>query len=154
MITHGTATLEETAYFLGLTLKLDMPVVLVGSQRPSNTLSSDAALNLYNGLRVAAEPAARGLGVLVVLNDEIHAARDVTKTSTYRLQTFRSPASGVIVVMASRGISGRVAASEFTKRNGFLVADNLSPQKARLLLSLCLIEDRSPEDIQLAFSCH
>src|SRR5260370_5620380 len=96
VITHGTASLEETAYFLHLTLKVSIPVVMVGSQRPSNAMSSDAGLNLYNALRVAAEPAASGLGVLVVLNDEIHAAREVTKTSTYRLQTFRSPAAGLL----------------------------------------------------------
>ncbi len=82
VITHGTATLEETAYFLNLTLKVDATVVLVGSQRPATGLSSDAGLNLLNALRVAGAPAARGLGVLVLLNDEVQAAREVTKTST------------------------------------------------------------------------
>jgi L-asparaginase len=96
VITHGTATLEETAYFLNLTLKAEIPVVVVGAQRPISGLSTDAALNLVNAVRVAASHDARGLGVLVLLNDEIHAARDVTKTSTYRLQTFRSPDLGVL----------------------------------------------------------
>lgn len=90
VVTHGTATLEETAFFLNLTLAVSQPVVLVGAQRPASALASDAGMNLVAALRVAGAPAARGKGVLVVLNDEIHAARDVAKTSTYRLQTFRS----------------------------------------------------------------
>jgi len=96
VVTHGTATLEETAYFLNLTLKVDATVVLVGSQRPATGLSSDAALNLVNAVRVAGAPEARGLGVLVLLNDEIQAAREVTKTSTLRLETFRSPDVGML----------------------------------------------------------
>jgi len=92
VIPHGTATLEETAFFLNLTLALAtaQPVVLVGAQRPASALGTDAGMNLVNALRVAGSPEARGKGVLVVLNDEIHAARDVVKTSTYRVQTFRS----------------------------------------------------------------
>ncbi|MGC2202194.1 MAG: asparaginase, partial [Stellaceae bacterium] len=90
VIPHGTATLEETAFFLNLTLATAQPVVLVGAQRPASALGSDAGMNLVNALRVAGSSDARGKGVLVVLNDEIHAARDVVKTSTYRLQAFRS----------------------------------------------------------------
>ena len=90
VITHGTNTLEETAYFLNLTVRHDRPVVLVGAQRPATAISADGPLNLLNAVRTAASPAARGKGVLVVLNDEINAARDVTKTSTYRVETFRS----------------------------------------------------------------
>jgi L-asparaginase len=96
VIGHGTATLEETAYALDLTLKLDIPVVMVGSQRPLNGLSSDAPSNLLGAVRVAADPASRGRGVLVALNDEIQAARDVAKTSTARLQTFRTPDFGIL----------------------------------------------------------
>src|SRR5258705_221393 len=96
VITHGTATLEETAYFLDLTLKVETTVVLVGAQRPATGLSSDAGLNLLNAIRVAGAPEARGLGVLVVLNDEIQTAREVTKTSTLRLETFRSPDLGML----------------------------------------------------------
>ena len=96
VILHGTASLEETAYFLGLTVKVAVPVVVVGSQRPASALSTDAGMNLANVIRTAASPQARGLGVLVLLNDEIHAAREVTKTSTFRLQTFRSPDFGVL----------------------------------------------------------
>ena len=90
VIPHGTATLEETAFFLNLTLAVGQPVVLVGAQRPASALGTDAGMNLVNALRVAGAPEARGKGVLVVLNDEIHPARDVVKTSTYRVQTFRS----------------------------------------------------------------
>ena len=90
VITHGTNTLEETAYFLNLTVRHDRPVVLVGAQRPATAISADGPLNLLNAVRTAASPEARGKGVLVVMNDEINAARDVTKTSTYRLETFNS----------------------------------------------------------------
>jgi L-asparaginase len=90
VIPHGTATLEETAFFLNLTLGVSQPVVLVGAQRPASALGTDAGMNLVNALRVAGSPEARGKGVLAVLNDEINAARDVVKTSTYRVQTFRS----------------------------------------------------------------
>ena len=90
VIPHGTATLEETAFFLNLTLGVSQPVVLVGAQRPASALGTDAGMNLVNALRVAGCEEARGKGVLVVMNDEIHPARDVVKTSTYRVQTFRS----------------------------------------------------------------
>jgi L-asparaginase len=96
VLTHGTATLEETAYFLNLVLKVEQPVVLVGAQRPASALGTDAGMNLVAALRTAGSTAARGKGVLVTLNDEIHAAREVTKTSTYRLQTFRSPDFGAL----------------------------------------------------------
>jgi L-asparaginase len=94
VITHGTNTLEETAYFLNLTLKSDRPVVLVGAMRPASGLSADGDLNLVNGIRVAAAADSRGRGVLVVLNDTIHAARAVTKTATLRLETFKAPDLG------------------------------------------------------------
>ncbi len=93
---HGTATLEETAYALNLTAKVDVPIVVVGSQRPASALSTDAGLNLVNAVRTAASPQARGMGVLVCLNDEVQSAREVTKTSTARVQTFRSPDFGVL----------------------------------------------------------
>ena len=89
VITHGTNTLEETAYFLNLSLKTDKPVVLVGSMRPASALGADGYLNLLNAVRVAAAPESRGCGVLVVMNDRIYGARDLTKTATYRVEAFQ-----------------------------------------------------------------
>jgi L-asparaginase len=90
--------MEETAYFLNLTVKTDKPVVLVGSMRPSTAVSADGPLNLYNAVAVAADPEARGRGVLVVMNDEIHGAHSLTKTSTTAVETFMSPLRGLIGV--------------------------------------------------------
>jgi L-asparaginase len=239
VITHGTATLEETAYFLNLTLKVEIPVVVVGAQRPATGLSSDAAMNLLNALRVAAAPEARGLGVLVLLNDEIQAAREVTKASTLRLETFRShdlgmlgyadpdgrvaiyrkptrrhapdtefdvrgrtglprvdvaasyagadgtairafvaagaraivsaslppgvvtPGEreamreaherGVLVVVSSRAGSGRVLPRTSLREAGFVVADNLNPQKARVLAMLALTRSEEYAEVQRIF---
>jgi len=94
VVTHGTDTLEETGFFLDLVIKSDKPVVLVGSMRPATSTSADGPLNLYNAVAVAADPAARGLGVLVVVNDDLHAARDIQKTNTTDVQTFTSPNRG------------------------------------------------------------
>lgn len=96
VVTHGTSTLEETAYFLNLTVKSDRPVVVVGSMRPATAISADGPLNLLNAVRVAASPEARGKGALIVLNDEINSARDATKTNTYRVETFRAPELGIL----------------------------------------------------------
>jgi L-asparaginase len=100
VITHGTDTMEETAYFLNLVVKTDKPVVLVGSMRPSTAVSADGPLNLYNGVGVAVDPKARGRGVLLVMNDWIHAAHSLTKTSTTSVQTFMSPLRGLVGVAA------------------------------------------------------
>ena len=91
VITHGTDTLEETSYFLNLTVKSNKPVVMLGSMRPGTALSADGPLNLYNAVAVAASKEAVGKGTLVVMNDEIHSARDVTKTNATRVDTFKSP---------------------------------------------------------------
>lgn len=212
VITHGTATLEETAYFLNLTLKVEIPVVLVGAQRPPNSLGTDAGMNLLNAVRLAADPQARGLGVLVLLNDEIQAAREVTKTSTYRLETFRTPdlgmlgyadadgriaiyraptrrrapntdfdvrgqealprvdiaysyagsdgalilaliavgAEGIVCAALAPGLvtPGELAAQQEART---VTADNLNPQKARILAMLGLTRTRDPETIQRYF---
>jgi L-asparaginase len=96
VLTHGTSTLEETAYFLNLTVKHERPVILVGSMRPATAISADGPLNLLNAVRTAISSEARGKGVLVVMNDEINGARDVTKTNTHRVETFRSPELGFL----------------------------------------------------------
>jgi L-asparaginase len=241
VVPHGTATLEETAYFLHLVLKTDKTVVLVGAQRPASALSSDAGMNLLGAVRAAIDPAAAGPGVLVALNDEIQSAREATKTSTYRLQTFRSPdfgalghidgdgvriyrrparrhaphtefdvariehlprvdiaysyggadgtvidalvmagargivsaglapgipaplertaieqaaKAGVVVVQASRAGSGRVARRRYLREAGIVGADNLNPQKARILLMLALTRSSDADDIQRMFDTY
>ena len=97
-ITHGTDTMEETAYFLNLVVKSDKPVVLTGSMRPSTSLSADGPLNIYNAVGVASDRRARGRGVLVVVNDDIHGARAITKRHTTDVQTFVSPEVGLVGV--------------------------------------------------------
>ncbi|MFC0410170.1 asparaginase [Roseomonas elaeocarpi] len=241
VVGHGTASLEETAYALHLCAKVAVPIVVTGSQRPSSALSTDAGLNLVNAVRVAADPRSRGLGVLVLLNDEIQSAREVTKTSTGRMQTFRSPdfgvlgqadgdsvnyyrrpvragapdtvfdiraldalprvdisysyagsdgtavraflaagargivsagfapgfcgpgdleplrqavRDGVIVVQSTRAGSGRVFPSTKLREYGFLTADNLSPQKARILLSLALTRTTDPAEVARLFATY
>lgn len=98
VVTHGTDTMEETAYFLNLVVKSEKPVVLVGSMRPSTAVSADGPLNLFNAVGVAADPQSAGRGVLVVMNDWIHGAHSLTKTSTTAVQTFMSPLRGLIGV--------------------------------------------------------
>ncbi|RJG18954.1 type II asparaginase [Massilia cavernae] len=240
VITHGTDTLEETAYFLNLVVKSRKPVVLVGSMRPSTAISADGPINLYNAVSLAASPEAAGRGVLVAMSDQIHAGRDVSKSNTTMVDTFRTPelgmlgyfqggkpffyrqvtrkhtvetefdvsalnalpnvevslahanvggvavdafvaagakgivhagvgngslpaktrpslaaarAKGVIIVRASRVGQGILA------RNGeanddeldYVVADTLSPQKARILLMLALTKTNNTKDIQRMF---
>jgi L-asparaginase len=96
VITHGTDTLEETAYLLHLTVKSSKPVVLTAAMRPASALSADGPLNLLNAVTVAASEAAHGQGVLVAFNNRIHSARDVVKTSTYAVDAFQSPEIGAL----------------------------------------------------------
>jgi L-asparaginase len=98
VVTHGTDTMEETAFFLNLVVKSDKPVVMVGSMRPSTAVSADGPLNLFNAVGVAADPNAKGRGVLVVMNDWIHGAHSLTKTNTTAVQTFMSPLRGLVGV--------------------------------------------------------
>lgn len=96
VITHGTDTIEETAYFLDLTVKSRKPVVIVGAMRPSTAISADGPINLYNAVLLAGSKDAIGKGVLVALNDQINAAREVTKTNTSTTDTFKSPELGML----------------------------------------------------------
>lgn len=240
VVTHGTDTMEESAFFLNLVVKSDEPVVMVGSMRPSTAVSADGPLNLYNAVGVAADPRGGGRGVLVVMNDWVHAAHSLTKTSTTAIQTFMSPLrglvgvasygvndfyntpawkhtlesefdvagvtalprvdiifasvdmspelidasvasgakgiviagvgngnmnaaaveaaaravqKGVIVVRSSRvpvGSVGRNVELDDDKL-GFIASDELNPQKSRILLSLALLEPRTPAEIQNLF---
>jgi L-asparaginase len=243
VVTHGTDTMEETAFFLNLVVKGDKPVVMVGSMRPSTAVSADGPLNLYNAVGVAIDPAAKGRGVLVVMNDWIHAAHSLTKTSTTAIQTFMSPLRGVVGVSAygkndfyntpqwkhtsgsefdvasvnklprvdivfgcadmspdlidasvANGAKGIViagvgngnmnkasldAAANAVKKGvvvvrssrvatgsvgrnvevnddelGFIASDELNPQKARILLSLALLKQRSKADLQNLFTSY
>lgn len=123
VVTSGTDTLEETAYFLDLTLHTEKPVVVVGSMRNPSTLGYEGAANLLDGYRVAADPASRGKGVLVVLNDEINSARDVTKTDAHRLDTFQSRDYGILgVVDADRVVYYRDVVKRHTSRSEFDVS--------------------------------
>jgi L-asparaginase len=240
VVTHGTDTMEETAFFLNLAVKSDKPVVMVGSMRPSTAVSADGPLNLYNAVAVAADPAAKGRGVLVVMNDWIHGAHSLTKTSTTAVQTFMSPLRGLIgvsnygkndfynippwrhttqsefdvsgvtklprvdiifmaadassdlidaavkdgakgiviagvgngnmnkasVEAAARAVKEGVAVVRSSRvatgsvgRNvelnddelGFVASDELNPQKARILLTLALLQPRSPTQLQQLF---
>jgi glutamin-(asparagin-)ase len=114
VVTHGTDTIDETAYFLHLTLKSIKPVVVVGAMRPPSALSSDGPLNLYNAIVVAASQLARGKGTLVVSNDEIHTARDVVKTNTFKQDAFKSPYGPLGFIVEGKPIFYRLPARRHT----------------------------------------
>lgn len=240
VITHGTDTIEETAYFLNLVVKTRKPIVMTAAMRPSSALSADGPLNFYNAVAVAANQSAIGRGVLVVVNDWIHGASSLTKTSTTAVQTFLSPLrgligtiaygepefyrgpvgkntldsefsldgvstlprvdiimayenmdgalihaaassgakgiviagvgngnmtaaalaalageskKGIVCVRSSRVVTGRVARDIEVDDDklGLVASEDLSPQKARVLLRLALLRQRSLEDLQRIF---
>jgi L-asparaginase len=137
VIGHGTNTIEETAYFLNLTLKRDAPVVLAGAMRPASGMSTDTELNVVNAVRVAADPASAGRGVLVVLNDTILAARDVTKTATYRLQAFQARDAGPLGYADADGrvIWNHRTEKPHTTQTEFDVADLQSLSRVDVVVS-------------------
>lgn len=104
VITHGTDTLEETAYFLDLVLETDKPVIITGAIRASNEIGSDGLYNLINSIRTAADPDAAAKGVLVVMNDEIHSAKNTTKVSTSNVATFQSPQYGPLGIITKDSV--------------------------------------------------
>lgn len=104
VITHGTDTLEETAYFIDLTIKTKIPIVFTGAMRSSNEIGSDGLYNFISALRVASDSKASDRGVLVVMNDEIHTAQYVTKTATSNVATFQSPQFGPVGMVTKQDI--------------------------------------------------
>ncbi len=135
VVTSGTDTLEELAYFLNLTVRSERPVVVVGSMRNPSTLGYEGAANLQEGFRVAAEPSSRGRGVLVVLNDEINAAREVTKTDALRLNTFQSRGYGILgVVDTDRVIYYRDVVKRHTVKSEFDVSTMTSLPRVDVVL--------------------
>ncbi|WP_291994810.1 asparaginase [Candidatus Accumulibacter sp. ACC003] len=119
VITHGTDTLEETAYFLNLVVHTDKPIVVVGSMRPGTAMSADGMLNLYNAVSVAASKDARGKGVLVTMNDEISSGRDVAKTVNIRTEAFKSPWGPLGMVVEGKNYWFRLPAKRHTMNSEF-----------------------------------
>ena len=239
VITHGTDTLEETAYFLNLTIKSKKPVVIIGAMRPATAISADGPVNLLNAVKLAASKEAIGQGVLIAMNDQINSARDATKTNTTHVETFKSfelgylgyfqngepkfyrqstrkhtyqsefdimhvstlpkvdiiyeyincnsdlakaavnlganglviaalghgnihkdmipgleliSQKGIPVVRSSRVGNGIVSKNYLDDKCGFIAADSLNPQKARILLMLALLKTTEKDEIRRIFS--
>ncbi len=119
VVTHGTDTLEETAYFLNLTVQTDKPIVVVGSMRPGTALSADGALNLYDAVSVAGSPDARGKGVLVTMNDEIHTGRDVAKLVNIKTEAFKSQWGPLGMVVEGKNYWFRAPTKRHTSQSEF-----------------------------------
>lgn len=144
VVTSGTDTLEELAYFLHLTVRTDKPLVVVGSMRRPETPGYEGEANLLAGFRVAADPASRGRGVLVVLNDEINSARDVTKTDAWRLDTFRSGRYGLLgVVDPDRVVFYRSPERRHTTRSEF----DLTAVRALPRVDIALVYQGAPGSV-------
>jgi L-asparaginase len=136
VITSGTNTLEETSSFLHLTVRSDKPVVLVGAMRPATAISADGPLNLLNAVKTAIAQESRGKGGLIVLNDEINAARDTTKTNTLRVETFRAPELGILGYVDEDRVSYyRAPTRRHTANSEFDVTSLTSLPKVTILYS-------------------
>ena len=136
VVTSGTNTLEETSYFLNLTVRSDRPVVLVGAMRPATAISADGPLNLLNAVKTAIAPESRGKGGLIVLNDEINAARDTTKTNTLRVETFRAPELGILGYIDEDKVSYyRATTKRHTLNSEFDVTNLTTLPKVTILYS-------------------
>jgi L-asparaginase len=121
-ITHGTDTMEETSYFLDLVVHSDKPVVLTGSMRPSTAMSADGPLNIYNAVAIAADPAAKGRGVLVTVDDDIHSAHDIVKGHTTDVGTMGSGEAGLIgATLFGKNTWYRSPAQTHTKKSEFSI---------------------------------
>ncbi len=144
VVTSGTDTLEETAFFLHLTVRDPRPVVVVGSMRNPSTLGYEGAANLLEGVRVAADPAARNKGALVVLNDEINSARNVTKTDALRLQTFRSREYGQLGVVDRDRV---VFFNQITQRTNERIEFDLSKVAELPRVDVIMVYQGAPGDL-------
>ena len=146
VVTHGTNTLEETAWLLHLVVASERPIVLTGAMRPASALSGDGPLNMVNAVRLAASDAAHGLGTLVLLDDTIHGARGIVCAGTGagyptpgEVEALeRASAAGVAVIQATRVAAGRVPAIASLVSRGWVAVGDLNPWKARILLRLAL----------------
>jgi L-asparaginase len=148
VVTHGTDTMEETAFFLNLVVKSDKAVVMVGSMRPSTAVSADGPLNLFNAVGVAVDPQSRGRGVLVVMNDWIHGAHSLTKTSTTAVQTFMSPLRGLVGISSyGKNDFYSVPAWKHTTTSEFDVANVMKLPRVDILFACA---DMSPDLIDSA----
>ncbi len=129
VVTHGTDTLEETAYFLNLVIRSEKPIVVVGAMRPGTAMSADGTLNLYNAVVLASAKEARGKGVLVAMNDEIHTGRDVTKTVNVRTEAFKSPWGPLGMVVEGKTYWFRAPEKRHTTKSEFDIdrIDTLAP---------------------------
>ena len=124
VITHGTDTIEETAYFLNLTVKTDKPIVLVGAMRPSTALSADGPMNLLEAVQTAASPKMKGQGVVIVMNDQISAARETTKCNTTNVSTFAAPEIGYLgYVLNNEPVLYRTSTRRHTTKSEFDVSN-------------------------------
>ena len=123
VITHGTDTLEETAYFLNLTVRTNKPIVVVGSMRPGTALSADGTLNLYDAVSVAASKDAAGKGVLVTMNDEIQSGRDVSKTINIKTEAFKSQWGPLGMVVEGKNYWFRAPVKRHTTNSEFNIDD-------------------------------
>src|SRR5262245_4595173 len=144
VVTSGTDTLEETAFFLHLTVRDPRPVVIVGSMRNPSTLGYEGAANLLEGVRVAADPKSRNKGALVVLNDEINSARNVTKTDALRLQTFRSREYGQLGVVDRDRV---VYFSEITQKHNDQMEFDISKVTELPRVDVIMVYQGAPADL-------
>ena len=119
VVTHGTDTLEETAYFLNLVVRTDKPIVVVGSMRPGTALSADGALNLFDAVNVAASKDAKGKGVLVTMNDEIQSGRDVAKAINIKTEAFKSQWGPLGMIVEGKNYWFRAPVKRHTTQSEF-----------------------------------
>ena len=136
VITHGTDTQEETAYFLNLTVKSDKPVILVGSMRPSTALGADGPRNIYTSVACAIDPQSRGRGVMVVMDDKILGADDLSKTNTLYVETFQNPNYGPLgLVYNGKPIYTRQSVKRHTLHSEFDVTNLDKLPRVEVILS-------------------